>query len=105
MSHVIVLDVGGTSTTLGFIHEQNLTIDYAVTVDSEPGLYNFLFLKNLVKTHSKLALNKQISVKPMVYIGLPGNFKPGVIFAHILALDVNFFWIMKNFKHHPLPIG
>ena len=78
MSHAIALDVGGTTTTLGFIHEENQTIDYAVTVDTAPGLDKFpVFLKNLVKKHSKLALQSRILTKPMLYVGLPGNFEPG----------------------------
>jgi len=78
MSHAIALDVGGTTTTLGFIHEDNQTIDYAVTVDTEPGLEKFpFFLRNLVKKHVKLAGEDRILTRPMLYVGLPGNFEPG----------------------------
>jgi predicted NBD/HSP70 family sugar kinase len=78
MTHALAIDVGGTTTRIGFIHRRSGNVCHLASHPTIPGLHRFpQFLGNLIKTHANLASDEQITLEQSVLVALPGNFEPG----------------------------
>jgi predicted NBD/HSP70 family sugar kinase len=78
MSHILAVDVGGTTTSVGLLNTRTQCIDHCQTRPTEPGLTQFpLFFGQIIASEIAHAQRESWVVDPIVRLGLPGNFKPG----------------------------
>lgn len=78
MTHHLVLDVGGTTTTLGILAADKTTIIHQLSEPTQPGVLYFPeFIGDLVKRGAKIAAEKGIGVDSRVVVAMPGNFPSG----------------------------
>lgn len=79
MTHILAVDVGGTTTSAGLVNSATQCIDHWQTRPTEPGVSQFpLFFGQIIASEMAHAQRQSWVVDPVVRVGLPGNFKPGV---------------------------